>query len=40
MECFFESDVEKCLGNDSRFYKNAYKEFCLLKMFQSDSVGV
>ena len=40
MECVFESDFEKCLCNDSRFYKNAYEELCLLKMFQFESVGV
>ena len=34
MECVFESDFEKYLCNDSRLYKNAYKELCLLKMFQ------
>ena len=34
MECVFESDFEKCLCNDSRFYKNAHKEHSLLKMFQ------
>ena len=35
MECVFESDFEKgFLCNASRFYKNAYEELCLLKMFQ------
>ena len=34
MECVFESDFEKCLCNDSGLYKNAYKVFALLKMFQ------
>ena len=34
MECVFEIDFEKCFRNDSGFYKNAYKVFCLLKMFQ------
>ena len=41
----FESVFEKrlCLGkvcNDSRLYKNAYKELCLLKMFQLKVFGV
>ena len=40
MECVFESDFEKFLRNDSRFYKNACKELCLLKMFRFESVGV
>ena len=36
LKCF----EKESLCNGSRLYKNAYKVFCLLKMFQSEIVGV
>ena len=38
---FLKVILKMCLlCNGSRFYKNAYKVFFLLKMFQDESVGV